>query len=69
MRPYTNLLISAHQGATSVSAIHQGVPDSVTVDVGEGGSTGGLHNSSSHYPVQYVIYVGGCLPRRQTSYI
>lgn len=69
MQSYTNLLIFAHQGATRVSAIHQGVLDSVTVDVGDGGSMGGLHNSSSHYPVQYVIYVGGCLPRRQTSYI
>lgn len=30
---------------------------------------GDLHNSSSHYPVQYVIYVGGCLPCCQNSYI
>lgn len=35
MQSYTNLLIFAHQGATRVSAIHQGVPDSVTVDVGD----------------------------------
>lgn len=30
---------------------------------------GDVHNSSRHYPVQYVIYVGGCLPCCQTSYI
>lgn len=35
MQSYTNLLIFAHQGATSASAIHQGVADSVTVDVGD----------------------------------
>lgn len=30
---------------------------------------GDVHNSSRHYPVQYVIYVGGCLPCCQSSYI